>query len=411
MAHRWFKRNVLKEYTFEGRNSGDFKWIIDDPQTMQKMLAATNEEQFESEPFLMANLQWTLDIYPNGETKEHEGNVCLYLRLLEMPSTLQGITASVIFLFGNWTSGYNDKFRYFVTDDETTLTLGMNSDCTRIPLSFWKESGDGSLSVSVSINIFSVKWNKETMRNNLIYQDPIPISSKCTQYPTVLNKTWSVFFRNLSDFRKASVGQRFLSPIYENMWQFVCYPNGRGEDDAGSVALWVTLINPPPFVKSVDCKVKMKIYPSDKSYEFNDEYIHGQEQGYENLFPLSRLNKEPEDLVQGVERCAEFQVIICSRHFEHFEADHADKSVVYDPVQISHILSGQIQQDALPKKYQNMITLQHDAVIQDLSKRMEHRCSTKQIYVYDALHARPPCGAVNIVKKVFWGSPHAFIKL
>ena len=355
------KQEVPKEYRFEGRNSGHFTWIIEDKGTMQKMFAAPNEQRFYSEAFEMANLRWKLDLFPNGARKNDKGNVRLYLHLLEMPSTLEEITGSVVFLFGDSTATLGDKFRFCKMDD--SMALGIRSASNRIPLSFWKKSVENSICISVSINVFSVKWDKEVMGNKLIYQNPIPFSSNYKHFPLQINEKWRVSGKTLADFKKSSIGQCFLSPIYHNMWQFHCYPNGWDADDEGYVALYVRLLNPPPFVKSIDCRVYMHIPYTSKTCDFNCECIHGRKRGYANLFPLSKL-KSTSSLNFGVNISARYNKTV------YFERDQADESTVYDPVQISHILSGQIQEDAVPKTYENMITMKHDAVIQDLSKRM-----------------------------------------
>ena len=361
------KQEMPKEYMFEGRNSGHFTWIIENKETIQKMFAATNGQEFCSESFEMANLRWKLDLYPNGHRKQDKGHVCLFLHLLEMPSALEHITGSQIFTFGDYMAIFGHKFR-FPTTDGGLPSWGFHSDHNRIPLSFWMKSVESSIRIGVSINVFSVKWNKKVMENILIYQNPLPICSnyKHVDIPSTITETWQINGKCLAAFKKASNGQIFLSPIYRNMWQFSCYPNGQSEDEEGYVSLYVQLVNPPPFVKSVDCKVRMNIpyTNSNTRYEFNYEYHHGQLWGYPNLFPLSRL-KDAESVDFGV------SISTNSNRTVFFEGDEADESIVYDPVQISHILSGQIQEDAVPKTYENMITLEHEADIQDLSKRMD----------------------------------------
>ena len=81
-------------HLFTGLNTGSFTWNITDSSTITNILSASNQQLFESDPFTMAGLQWTLKLYPNGDEKGREGIVDVLLKLESMPPELVSIVCS-----------------------------------------------------------------------------------------------------------------------------------------------------------------------------------------------------------------------------------------------------------------------------------------------------------------------------
>ena len=63
-------------------NFGEYSCIIDDPYLIEQMLAAENKQDFLSNIFSIAELNWQIDFYPNGNKEYNLGSFMVYLKLL-----------------------------------------------------------------------------------------------------------------------------------------------------------------------------------------------------------------------------------------------------------------------------------------------------------------------------------------
>lgn len=65
-------------------NRGVYKWHIDN-KTFNQMLLAENSETFHSIQFKIGKLDWQINAYPNGNSKNSIGSFNVYVKLLALP--------------------------------------------------------------------------------------------------------------------------------------------------------------------------------------------------------------------------------------------------------------------------------------------------------------------------------------
>ena len=135
----------------EGLNSGHFKWNITDEQLIKYMLKCPHGQGFQSKQFKMANLRWQFTLFPNGETEHNTDDATIYLSLLNMPQILQELDISWIMQCNQTGVGHSS------VDKITRHQMSIGGAI--IPLSLLKAvcPSSGTLSITVSINILSIK--------------------------------------------------------------------------------------------------------------------------------------------------------------------------------------------------------------------------------------------------------------
>ena len=215
---------------------GSYQWNIDN-QLLSKMIAANNEEKFESDPFEMANLIWTLHVYPNGDDEDCQGSFNLFLNLKSMPSEWSELHVCCIFRCEQ----LNAQITYlpvFTAGDHTqgwhndTLQLREVTDYILEMVRAWDDVID--LTFTVMINIARIKLqtciNQQTLFNfhKKTWKEMIPKSF-----------TWTVDEKLLMEMKKARFKKSYFSPIYYDMWCLEIYPNGH--ETEGEVALSLQL--------------------------------------------------------------------------------------------------------------------------------------------------------------------------
>eukprot|EP01083_Nonionella_stella_P280567 954450_1 len=68
--------------------TGTFKWHINDTTLINKILSAKCGNRFEShDSFQVGELNWTIKLYPNGQTEKSKGCCAVGVQLLGMPSS------------------------------------------------------------------------------------------------------------------------------------------------------------------------------------------------------------------------------------------------------------------------------------------------------------------------------------
>ena len=362
--------DVTDDYSFKGRNSDYHTWTIKDANTIHQMLGATNKQQFVSKPFEMMNLKWQLEVYPNGHRKEHKGYVCVYLTLLEMPCDLQSITLSMSIRCNDTIAGHSNKYQYLKTKNESKLHWGFGAK--NVPLSFWKrtsksnESADASMSITVSINIQSLNRMNSTDFNlihsqNQINQLPAQQTANDTKFE------WNLENMEIEWFKRSRNGQQFISPIFANQWQLSCYPNGCNHKYAGKMSLYLLWLNPPPFVKSVRCKIMFHCPEGEATWNSTKlhSFEHGASFGISDFLPLSSII-DSESLTISVDIA-----VVDLTYFGAETVDNLEDLEIRDPVQIAHILTADIQRDQFQRTYQGLVVLEHDERIKMLSDNVQ----------------------------------------
>lgn len=338
----------------DGLNSGHFTWNITDKQLIEYMLNCPHGQGFQSKPFKMANLRWQITLFPNGETEHNTDDATIYLSLLNMPQLLQEIGISWIMQCNQTGVGHSS------IDKITRHQMSIGGAI--IPLSLLKAvcPSSGTLSITVTINILSLK---------------IPLSSYLTKYHmgrlpssipnnpfTNTNCSWSLnpdMFHEIT-CRDCDVGQRFLSPIYNNLWQLQCQCDASTSGMAsttyqehygtlpsksvhltGNIGLYLKMVNPPPTIRSVECTVTFSCPEIDTveriHFEFNR--TNGFESGIDEF--LTKTDVRLRDM-ESITFMADIEVIDVVQ-FESYEL--TNEGIVVDEEQIAEILSPQNQRN------------------------------------------------------------------
>ena len=74
-------------------NGGVYRWNIE-KDTFNKMINAENSETFHSSQFKIGKLDWQINVYPNGNSKNSIGSFNVYVKLLSLPSTWEYVIIS-----------------------------------------------------------------------------------------------------------------------------------------------------------------------------------------------------------------------------------------------------------------------------------------------------------------------------
>eukprot|EP01084_Bolivina_argentea_P103435 185265_1 len=131
-------------------NSGCYKWKIYDNNIIQNMLNAKIGDKW-SQPFIISNLNWRLDVYPNGTDNETKG--CLiHLRLLSLPIAIESITFCRIFRVVENMSG--SSWINTLSIDEYDFWS------TKCPLAELIQLNCKTITILIELNIFKVQLNK-----------------------------------------------------------------------------------------------------------------------------------------------------------------------------------------------------------------------------------------------------------
>eukprot|EP01083_Nonionella_stella_P205083 747165_1 len=76
-------------------DSGTYTWHIDKPSLVRRILSAKWKDQFDSDVFQIAKLNWKIELCPYGWEKSAKGLCGVYAKLLGMPSSWKSIFCQV----------------------------------------------------------------------------------------------------------------------------------------------------------------------------------------------------------------------------------------------------------------------------------------------------------------------------
>eukprot|EP01083_Nonionella_stella_P258884 884320_1 len=72
-------------------DSGTYTWHIDKPSLVRRILSANWQDEFTSDVFQLATLNWKISLSPNGYHENDKGLCGVHVRLLGMPSSWKSI--------------------------------------------------------------------------------------------------------------------------------------------------------------------------------------------------------------------------------------------------------------------------------------------------------------------------------
>ena len=81
------RRKHYRELSIEKMNGATYSWQIKNTDPLiDKILNAKNKQKFTSDKFKIGELEFCLELYPNGFDENSVGLVDLFLKLLNIPS-------------------------------------------------------------------------------------------------------------------------------------------------------------------------------------------------------------------------------------------------------------------------------------------------------------------------------------
>ena len=312
--------------SFTGPNAGSFTWNIIDKNLIQNILNAPNKQKFESKPFTIAQLQWILQLYPNGSRDDNKGSVKVYLKLLAMPAGLDSIICSRVI-------SYNQTFAnhsYISTFNKSGHRLGVPDGLLILE---WQSLISDKLAISVAIRILQLGLKKES---NFLR---ISRLGSYLQHQNIANKTYTndseyVYIVDqalLNSMKRWPWGKGVSSNIFDNLWQIVVHPGGKNEMYKDNVCVMLQLCNIPPFVKSIKVNWKIKCDQTYNSIFDTKTYdIMNQSDGEFKLMTSSKLGS-----LNGLSFTLNISILEVT-----FENDENKLlNTIYDQTEIKEVLS------------------------------------------------------------------------
>ena len=194
---------------------GSYRWKMSQP-TINKILNANNKDVFESETFSLCKMNWQLFLYPNGDATDCEGSSNFYLALQKVPPKWKKVMVC-------W------KLRCEQIDRED-ICIGMFDGNTKRSgwgdniLSFEELQDNIQSNLDFTVHVQILRIELSTNKNNILYnyltQEWDPEKSQ--------SFTWKIDSELIKKMKTASHLQKFISPIYYDMWCIALFPNDSG---------------------------------------------------------------------------------------------------------------------------------------------------------------------------------------
>ena len=315
----------------DGPNCEHFTWKITDKKLITEIWNAKWQQSFNSEPFTMANLTWTLRIYPNGMVTDDfggkkTGEVIAYLQLFNSKRFISKYQISLII---------SDQHS-FVLASKKEASFKIFGGSQNSPLSVWKSISMGTpLTITVSLNTPSILLSEE---GEHLINELQSISAPLNPVPKNVCFRWQVDPQVFSVFKNIGTDHqgcwRGASPIFGNMWQILWNAIGQ-EDGDHNVFAELVCINPPPFASTIQVTVKCEISEFNDSQRNNIEF-HTQFGQYCSIFNdqiyCGKCN------LSDIEKIT-FIVNIESINVTYYDPKELHPRLICDTAQIAHVLS------------------------------------------------------------------------
>ena len=207
--------NTTKHVVHHGVNCGNNTWTIDNKKLIHRILNAKVGELFESKPFKMAQLLWTIRLYPNGNNNNSKGSVKIFLKLVSMPHTLSQIILSYT-TCDPLSMSTSTAMDIYLKNGDSKGWLNRS-----LILKEWKQCNNLSIiQIVVSVNIIKIKLKKHALYlSHYRFNQQLP-----SPYPTKQRLIYQIDTYTLSKFKQSYYGKRYESVIFNNMWKIRWFP-------------------------------------------------------------------------------------------------------------------------------------------------------------------------------------------
>eukprot|EP01084_Bolivina_argentea_P234736 395163_1 len=227
---------------FTGANSGHYTWIINDKPLINNILNAANGKVCESKPFTMRNMQWTIQLYPNGDKEQHKGSVMIYLKLLSIPKVIGKIVVCYSILCDKTFASYI-KIREYTHSDNI---WGFPDRSGTLLLSEWRSLSTDTLAITVDVNVIKIILNKETVDSSINFGLlPHFWINKKPSFPEKWKFEYTFDSNTLDTFKKAYTGKGFISNVIDNTWRILIFPYGDRKRQNTNVGVYLALCSMP----------------------------------------------------------------------------------------------------------------------------------------------------------------------
>eukprot|EP01084_Bolivina_argentea_P309793 535899_1 len=108
---------------------GTYTWNIHDVKLLKKIVNAKNGERFVSDVFTIGELNWKIEMYPNGNNKEEMGSFDVFVTLLSLPTSWKSVIINKSIQCQQTKSSQTDLSTY---NNSGRQSLGWNVNCLRL---------------------------------------------------------------------------------------------------------------------------------------------------------------------------------------------------------------------------------------------------------------------------------------
>merc|ERR1719474_1278215 len=196
-----------------------FTWNISSEQIL-KLSQLNNKQRFDSRLFVMGNLKWFLQVYPNGYRPEDEGYCSVYLILAYLPSILKEVTIH----FGVYCPQTMSNFSTIHTFNHSRDGRGTRRMLSLKHLNtIFGAECRGPITFRCFVNVLRVRVKEK----RIIYQYPLSLQSASKRTDPIRHCTfrWQIDREMMAKFRECHYGQRVESAVFNEMWNLSCFPN------------------------------------------------------------------------------------------------------------------------------------------------------------------------------------------
>eukprot|EP01084_Bolivina_argentea_P310025 536343_1 len=195
-----------------------YKWRIVDKLLIDQILNADNNTSFQSKRFKIENLDWQLEIYPNGLNAKYLGSFDVLLLLNTIPPEWKCIVVAITIYSPQTYSQFSCIHEY----SEKSKCHARDWPPYTLSLSELKQLQPQEITLTVSIEILRI-ITKEP--HAIIYQDPYQMN------PTIqVNETWHIDETLMNKIKACKTPRkRIYSEVLRNMWVISLWPNSTNE--------------------------------------------------------------------------------------------------------------------------------------------------------------------------------------
>jgi len=256
---------TTKDILHTGPNCGSFIWTISSKRSVSAMLSASNGQLFESRPFVMASLLWTIRLYPNGNNVSSAGSVKIFLKLVSMPSCLQSLHLS-------YTTSCPQSMA-----SSTALDIYLKSGDSKgwlnrsLLLSEWKRMKLKYIRIAVSVNIFRVRLHSKhahAVLGHFRFNQALP-SKSCMGKQRF---SYKLDAATLEKFRHSHYGKRYESAIFDKQWRIRWFPNGANRECAQFMSIYLVLCKVPAKTARLTTKYRIICKELNRSISAVDDF-------------------------------------------------------------------------------------------------------------------------------------------